>query len=212
MLIKVEQLSYLQVLHDLSMQVEEGDWVTIIGKSGSGKSTLLKLIAGLISPTSGHIYYQGQDITDLDPIKLRQSVSYCYQQPVLFGETVADNLNFPFKIRHQQPQHDQLVASLQSVQLPAEFLTKKITELSGGEKQRVAMIRNLLFHPKVVLLDEVTAGLDEESKQAVHQFLVKAHQNGTTFIQVTHEIDEIANAEQKLVLENGGLHHEELSR
>jgi putative ABC transport system ATP-binding protein len=74
------------------------------------------------------------------------------------------------------------------------------------------MIRNLLFHPKVVLLDEVTAGLDEESKQAVHQFLVKAHQNGTTFIQVTHEIDEIANAEQKLVLENGGLHHEELSR
>lgn len=212
MLLKIENLSYLQVLHDLSMQVEAGDWITIIGKSGSGKSTLLKLIAGLISPTSGRILYQEQDISQLDPITLRQAVSYCYQQPILFGQIVADNLNFPFKIRHLKPDQTRLINSLQAVQLPAAYLNKKITELSGGEKQRVAMIRNLLFHPPVVLLDEVTAGLDADSKQAVHQLLVKAHEEGTTLIQVTHEVDEIASAQHKLVLDNGGLHNEKSSR
>lgn len=207
-LLAVKELTYKNVLADISFRVRQGEWLTVLGKSGSGKSTLLKLLAGLLTPTSGEILYQGCDIAQQDPIKIRQRISYCYQQPVLLGETVADNLNFPFEIRHQRPQQARILASLQAVDLPADYLDKKITQLSGGEKQRVAMIRNLLFRPPVILLDEVTAGLDLDSKAAVHHLLQKAHQQGATLIQVTHEIDEIQAAEDKFELEDGRLKDE----
>ncbi len=207
-LLAVKELTYKNVLADISFRVRQGEWLTVLGKSGSGKSTLLKLLAGLLTPTSGEILYHGHDIAQQDPIKIRQQISYCYQQPVLFGETVADNLNFPFEIRHRRPQQARILASLQAVALPADYLDKKITQLSGGEKQRVAMIRNLLFRPPVILLDEVTAGLDLDSKAAVHHLLQQAHQQGATLIQVTHEVDEIQAAEDKFELEDGRLKDE----
>lgn len=211
-LLAVKGLTYKNVLADVSFQVSQGEWLTILGKSGSGKSTLLKLLAGLLTPIKGEIWYQGRDIAQQDPIKIRQQISYCYQQPVLFGETVADNLNFPFEIRHQRPEQNRILASLKAVDLPADYFDKKITQLSGGEKQRIAMIRNLLFRPTVILLDEVTAGLDQDSKAAVHHLFQQAHQQGATLIQVTHEVDEIQAAQDKFVLEDGRLKDERSSR
>jgi putative ABC transport system ATP-binding protein len=91
------------------------------------------------------------------------------------------------------------------VALPADYLDKKITTLSGGEKQRVALIRNLLFRPEVLLLDEVTTGLDEESKEIVHQLIARVHQEGTTIVQVTHDQEELAASKQLLHMEKGGV-------
>lgn len=195
-LIELKQVSYRagdqEILQDVSFAVEEGDYLTLTGPSGSGKSTTLKLIAGLISPNKGEIFYKGQNLDSLDLVHYRRQVSYCFQQPTLFDETVKDNLALPFAIRKQ-------------VDLPADYLDKKITTLSGGEKQRVALIRNLLFRPELLLLDEVTTGLDEESKQIVHQLIARVHQEGTTIVQVTHDQEELAASKQLLHMEKGGV-------
>ncbi|MBM6986645.1 ATP-binding cassette domain-containing protein [Lactobacillus delbrueckii subsp. lactis] len=195
-LIELKQVSYRagdqEILQDVSFAVEEGDYLTLTGPSGSGKSTTLKLIAGLISPNKGEIFYKGQNLDSLDLVQYRRQVSYCFQQPTLFDETVKDNLALPFAIRKQ-------------VDLPADYLDKKITTLSGGEKQRVALIRNLLFRPELLLLDEVTTGLDEESKQIVHQLIARVHQEGTTIVQVTHDQEELAASKQLLHMEKGGV-------
>lgn len=132
-------------------------------------------------------------------------MSYCFQQPTLFDETVKDNLALPFAIRKQDFAEKQVQEALKQVDLPADYLDKKITTLSGGEKQRVALIRNLLFRPELLLLDEVTTGLDEESKQIVHQLIARVHQEGTTIVQVTHDQEELAASKQLLHMEKGGV-------
>ena len=93
------------------------------------------------------IYYDGNDLQRLNPIDYRKEVSYCFQQPVLFGQTVADNLAFPFIIRQFPFDQHRALAALAAVDLPPRFLEQAISELSGGEKQRVALVRNLLFDP-----------------------------------------------------------------
>lgn len=193
------------VLQDFNMQVIKGDYLTIAGPSGSGKSTLLKLMAGFLNPDRGKIVYQGQDITTYPITAYRQQVSYCIQQPLLFGTTVMDNFIFPYQITNQAVDHDRIQHLLAAVDLPQEYTQKKITELSGGERQRVALVRNLLLEPQVLLLDEVTAGLDERSKQIVLDLLAAEHQRGKTLIKVTHDTDEIHMAHHLVHLEKGGV-------
>lgn len=208
-LIELKQVAYRagdqEILQAVSFAVEEGDYLTLTGPSGSGKSTTLKLIAGLISPNKGEIFYKGQNLDNLDLVQYRRQVSYCFQQPTLFDETVRDNLSLPFAIRKQAFDEKRAQEALKQVDLPADYLDKKITTLSGGEKQRVALIRNLLFRPEVLLLDEVTTGLDEESKQIVHQLIARVHQEGTTIVQVTHDQEELAASKQLLHMEKGGV-------
>lgn len=194
-----------KILQDVNFTVEKGDFVTLIGPSGCGKSTTLKLIASLISPTAGKILYQGKSVETLQPIKYRREVSYCFQQPSLFGKTVKDNLIFPYQIRKKQVDSKRLATLLQAVDLSTDFLNKEITSLSGGEKQRVALIRNLVFLPKVLLLDEVTTGLDDASKKIVHTLIRRVYHQGVTILQVTHDQSEIKSAKKTLQMAKGGI-------
>lgn len=196
------------ILQPLSLEIATGEVITLVGPSGSGKSTLLKIIASLLTPSTGSILFNNQDISMLDPVNYRKEVSYCFQQPSLFGETVSDNLNFPFEIRKKALDETLIQSYLKQVDLPASFLSKKITELSGGEKQRIALIRNLLFPPQVLLLDEVTTGLDTDSKEIVQQLLKNSAETGTTLIQVTHDESEIAQAHRLITIDKGGLLHD----
>ena len=142
-------------------------------------------------------FYQEAPITTMPIETYRQKVSYCFQQPTLFGETVYDNLLFPFTVRQEAFNQEKVVALLQQVKLPAAYLEKKIAELSGGERQRVALLRNIIFVPDVLLLDEVTTGLDEESKQIVNQLLNQLNkEQGVTLVRVTHDTEEIQQAQQ----------------
>ena len=196
------------ILEEISLSVEAGEHLTITGPSGSGKSSLLKLLAALVSPSSGRIGYQGRDLEDLDPVTYRREVSYCFQQPVLFGQTVRDNMAFPFEIRHLPFDQERVLTALARLNLGHEFLEKPIKELSGGEKQRVALVRNLLFEPKVLLLDEVSSGLDEKTKTLLRTFLTDLHQAGVTLIEVTHDQREIETAGRLLTIVEGRLAHE----
>lgn len=185
------------------MQVQAGDWLTIEGPSGSGKSLLLKLIASLLTPTAGNIYFNGQNQTTFNKVDYRKQISYCFQQPSLFGQTVKDNLLFPFAIRNIAFDEQRAIAALDNVDLPKEFLEKEIKTLSGGQKQRVALIRNLLFPPKVLLLDEITTGLDAQTKDIVNHLLVGYQNEGMTMLSVTHDEREISEADHLIRIVSG---------
>ncbi|EOH97016.1 ABC transporter ATP-binding protein [Enterococcus moraviensis ATCC BAA-383] len=198
-MLKTEHISFQHqeqlILNDITTSFEKGSHTTITGPSGSGKSTLLKILASLLTPTKGKISFNDQDIETLTPENYRMQVSYCFQQPSLFGETVRDNFMFPYEVRKKEFQESHVLNLLKEVKLPESYLDKKITELSGGEKQRVALIRNVIFLPEVLLLDEVTAGLDEESKAIVNNWLLQLNQEkNITLIRVTHDPEEIAQA------------------
>ncbi|MGL9728503.1 ABC transporter ATP-binding protein [Enterococcus sp. DIV0756] len=208
-LLELNSVSYQSdqrmILDQISLTVEQGAFLTITGPSGGGKSTLLRLVASLLTPTSGEILFQGKAQQSYEYTEYRQQVSYCFQQPSLFGETVLDNLTLPYTIRELTPDQTQMLEHLQMVDLPKEYLTKNISELSGGERQRVALIRNILFLPQILLLDEVTTGLDEQTKTVIHRLIKDIQQKGCTILQVTHDEAEIQAAEKLLIIQGGKL-------
>lgn len=190
-----------QLLQPISLQLYPADKILLTGPSGSGKSTLLKILASLMAPTSGQIFFSGSDITTLAPEAYRQQVSYCFQTPQLFGQTVYDNLALPWQVRHQKPPRDTLVSALESVNLAAAMLDKPVEQLSGGEKQRVGLLRNLQFMPQVLLLDEVTSALDDENRQAVLALIARvATEHQVAVVRISHDVQDIDQAAQVLRL------------
>ena len=121
------------ILQHVGFSLSPGEFKLITGPSGCGKSTLLKIVASLLSPTEGTILFEGQDISTLSPENYRQQVSYCVQTPALFGDTVYDNLIFPWQIRNKTPEPEKFISDLARFGLAQETLTKSITALSGGE-------------------------------------------------------------------------------
>ncbi|MEN4793317.1 iron ABC transporter ATP-binding protein FetA [Pantoea agglomerans] len=191
-----------QLLRPVSLQLYQGDCVLLTGPSGSGKSTLLKILASLLTPTSGQLFFRNSDITTLNAEAYRQQVSYCFQTPQLFGQTVYDNLALPWQIRRQKPQREKLVAHMESVNLSAEMLNKPVDQLSGGEKQRVGLLRNLQFMPEVLLLDEVTSALDEENRLAVLSLINRiSAEEKVAVVRISHDVNDIQQAEHVLRLE-----------
>ncbi|CAM4183156.1 methionine ABC transporter ATP-binding protein [Streptococcus penaeicida] len=175
------------ILSDISFAIEQGDFVSIVGPSGGGKSTLLKLASSLQSPTSGHITFEGKKLEDYEPTQLRQQVSYCFQTPYLFGEIVKDNIQFPFDIRHLPMDQDRVKNLFDLFKMDLSYLEQDVKKLSGGEKQRIALIRQLLFTPKVLLLDEVTSSLDTQNKEIVEEVIANLQAEGMTILWITHD-------------------------
>jgi len=191
-----------QLLRPVSLQLHQGDSVLLTGPSGSGKSTFLKILASLITPTSGRILFRSSDIATLKAEEYRQQVSYCFQTPQLFGQTVYDNLVLPWQIRRLKPQQNKMVAALESVNLSPDMLNTPVEQLSGGEKQRVGLLRNLQFMPQVLLLDEVTSALDEENRLAVLSLINRiSAEEKVAVVRISHDVNDIQQAEQVLRLE-----------
>ncbi|WP_161879031.1 ABC transporter ATP-binding protein [Alkalibacterium sp. MB6] len=195
-----------QILKDISFSIKEGERVIVTGPSGGGKSTLLKLIASIINPIDGQIYFKGEDIAQLDPIAYRKKVSYFFQNATLFDETVRDNLSFPYNIREEAFDEGKAVQMLDRVKMSAEYLNKPIIDLSGGEKQRVALVRNLLYQPDVLLLDEVTSSLDAENKEIIYSIIDEMNtKESVTVLAVTHDEREFKMADRVLTIIEGRL-------
>lgn len=193
------------ILRPITLSIPQNAFIVVSGPSGSGKSTLLKILGGLVSYTDGILLYNGKQQKEYNMQDYRKEVSYFFQTPVLFGETVRDNLKFPYDIRGLEFDETHVKALLNRVGL-SDFMNKGIHEISGGEKQRVALIRNVVFMPKVLLLDEVTSALDIESKEAVWNFVNYLYKTeGLTIISVTHHSDEIQNATHRIIIEEGSV-------
>lgn len=204
-LLRLDKIGYRidnkTILDNINFQLQPSEFKLITGPSGCGKSTLLKLISSLLSPTSGNIFFENKDYVTLPPEEYRQQVSYCTQTPMLFGETVYDNLKFPYLLRKVSVDDRKLKQNLDYFGLPASIIEKRINELSGGEKQRISLIRNLQFMPKILLLDEITSALDEDNKIKVNDVIhhyVKDQKLAVLW--VTHDQNEIKHANDVIQL------------
>ena len=183
-------IKYKTILHIEKLYIPENKTTCIIGESGSGKTTLLKLLNDMISPDSGEIIYKGSNIKDINPVDLRRRVVMLPQMPVVFSGTVKENLMMGLKFAEKPAESDEkLLEMLRVVSLNKE-LSDNAEKLSGGEKQRLALARVLLLQPDVLLLDEPSSALDEETEHLVIEKLVKySKDNGKTMVIVTHSKD-----------------------
>ena len=197
-------------VEDVSFAVEQGEFLGVIGHTGSGKSTLIQHLNGLLKPTSGQILLDGRDIW-AEPKKIRNirfQVGLVFQYPEyqLFEETVYKDISFGPK--NQGKTGDELDHAVREaarlVGLRDEHLGKSPFELSGGQKRRVALAGGLAMEPKVLVLDEPTAGLDPAGRENLMANIREYHRNrGTTIILVSHSMDEIAqNVDRILVLKS----------
>lgn len=195
-----------QILKELNFSIDKGERVTITGPSGGGKSTLLKIIASILTPSEGKVVYKGEDVAEVDPIDYRKEVSYFFQNATLFDQTVKDNLAFPYEIREEEFNEAKSVSMLERVKLNRSYLNKEVKDLSGGEKQRVALVRNLLYKPEVILLDEVTSSLDAENKDIIYTILDELNEeDNMTILSVTHDEREIKQADRIINIIDGKL-------
>ena len=192
------------ILKGISIDVKEGDCISIIGSSGSGKSTLLKICSDLITPSSGDVYYREKNYKDYNPLELRRRVSYCIQTPYLFGATVIENLIFPFKIRKKEIDKIRIIKLFNKFNLDESFLYKEIKSLSGVEKQRIALARNLIYIPDILLLDEVTSALDKENCKLVEAYIKELNDKGVTIVWVTHSMEQSESIFNRRILISDG--------
>jgi NitT/TauT family transport system ATP-binding protein len=176
------------VLNKVSIDVKDGEFVTIVGPSGCGKSTLLNIIAGLDSPDSGSIAVKGKSKTSTDPGRL-----VIFQEGALFPWlTVSENIMFGLKVAGVPKNEQKQAASrfVDMVQL-SRFADSYIYQLSGGMKQRVAIARALAMNPDILLMDEPFAALDVQTRDMLHNQLLQIHEaTGKTILFVTHNINE----------------------
>ena len=216
-LLELSNISYIvkdkSIIRDVSLSVNQGDYITIVGPSGSGKSTLLKLCSDLISPTSGIITYKGRDLATIDPESYRKEVGYCFQRPYLFAKTVRRNILFPYDIRGLEPDMNRIEYLFDLLHMPLNYMERRNDELSGGEMQRICLIRSLIFEPNVLLLDEVTSALDATNTSIVENVNDELHKKGITIISITHnEEQSLRTANRRITIVDGQLAKEEVLR
>ena len=214
-LLELSNISYIvkdkSIIRDVSLSVNQGDYITIVGPSGSGKSTLLKLCSDLISPTSGTITYNDRPLTAIDPESYRREVGYCFQRLYLFAKTVHRNILFPYDIRGLKPDMSRIEYLFDLLHMPLNYMERGNDELSGGEMQRICLIRSLIFEPKVLLLDEVTSALDATNTSIVENVIDELHKKGITIISITHnEEQSLRTANRRITIVDGQLAKEEV--
>jgi putative ABC transport system ATP-binding protein len=200
-------------LHDVDLQVREGEFVAVAGPSGSGKTSLLNLIGAIDRPTSGRVCVGGHDLASLDENRLAEfrlrSVGLIFQQfnliPVL---TAAENVEMPLLFHAglaRKERMTRVTEQLERVGL-ADKAGRRPSELSGGEQQRVAIARALAGRPSIVLADEPTANLDHATGDAVIRLMHRLNRDhGTTFLYATHDSELIALADRVVRLRDGRL-------
>ena len=203
-----EDSAKVYALNGVSIQIEEGEAVCIMGKSGSGKSTLLHMLGGLDTPTSGTVRYQELCLTDMPEKKLsqfrREHIGFVFQEYNLIPElSVQENILFPaMLLKKQVPKAywEQLVEALAL----GDRLSHLPSQLSGGQQQRTAIARALINQPEVILCDEPTGNLDSESGEAVKNILFQLHQElQQTMVIVTHDPEFAKSAGRTLHIKDG---------
>ncbi len=178
------------VIRDFSLHLGQGEKLLLTGPSGSGKSTLLLCLMGFIRPVKGAIYIDGQRLGDDNIWQLRQNIVWVAQEPDPGKGSVRDVIQRPFSYRANRDLKDNMTKLgeyLRRFRLNKELLDKDVSVLSGGEKQRIALITAILLQRPIILLDEPSSALDQTSKQAVMDFLVEA--KGLSILAVSHDRD-----------------------
>ena len=219
-MIKVENLNFVyqkgmpnerQVLHDINLEIADGDILAIIGHTGSGKSSLIQHFNALLHPTSGKIFVNGVDITDkkanLKEIRKKVGMVFQYPEYQLFEETVFKDIAFgPKNMGLSKNEIEKNVyEAMDMVGLSQDLAERSPFELSGGQKRRVAIAGVLAMKPEILILDEPTAGLDPHGRDSLLNRIETLHKNtGMTVIFVSHSMEEVARLAKNVIVMNDG--------
>ena len=197
------------ILKDVNLRIEDGEFMVLVGPSGSGKTTMLKMINRLLEPTDGNIYMDGKRIKDYVERELRLSTGYVLQAIALFPNlTVAENIALIPEMKGWGKERvaSKTVELLEKVGLPAsDYADRKPHELSGGEQQRIGIVRAIIAEPKILLMDEPFSALDAISRKQLQALTKDLHKEfGMTTIFVTHDTDEALKLGDRIaVLQEG---------
>ena len=220
MLIELKDVSYIyskdtvyevRALDHVNLGIEEGQFIGIIGHTGSGKSTLIQHMNGLVKPTEGQVLYEGRDIwaEKYNLKSLRTSVGLVFQYPEnqLFETDVLTDVMFGPKNKGltAADAEKRARAALDAVGVAEKYLRTSPFELSGGQKRRVAIAGVLAMDPKVLILDEPTAGLDPRGRDEILGQIKKLHkERGITIVLVTHSMEDVAEYAERIIVVNDG--------
>ena len=197
------------ILKDVNLRIENGEFMVLVGPSGSGKTTMIKMINRRLEPTDGNIYMDGKRIKDYDERELRLSTGYVLQAIALFPNlTVAENIALIPEMKGWGKERvaSKTVELLEKVGLPAsDYADRKPHELSGGEQQRIGIVRAIIAEPKILLMDEPFSALDAISRKQLQTLTKDLHNEfGMTTIFVTHDTDEALKLGDRIaVLQEG---------
>lgn len=212
-IIKLIDISYAYrnndyVLSHINLVINEGEDIAIIGHNGSGKSTLGKIIISLLKPKVGQLFFNDIEITSKNDEVIRQKTGIVFQNPdnQFIGATVADDI--AFGLENRQIPHNQMQSIIEKYAKSTgvyELLDKTPENLSGGQKQKVAIAGILAMLPNVIVFDEALAMLDPESKEEINNLIaaIKKEHPNLTIIRLTHDLDEAINADRLIVLDKG---------
>jgi len=199
-----------RIIKNVGLNVDRGEFVSIMGKSGSGKSTLLALLSGSLAPDSGEVYLDGESIIGISDKKLaklrRTKLGFVYQSLNLIPTLNArDNILLPLYLNREgrEKSEERLIQTVKFLEI--ESLLKKFpAELSGGQRQRVAIARGLIHSPQIIMLDEPTGSLDSKTTTSVMELLCKINaEKGVTILQVTHSEDAAAYSDRIIRMSDG---------
>ncbi len=199
----------VQALKNISLKIEDGEFIGIIGHTGCGKSTLIQHFNGLIKATSGGIYYNGEDIYDegysLKELRSRVGLVFQYPEHQLFETTIFDDVCFGPVNQGLSKNEAGLRAfeALKNVGLPEKLYYQSPFDLSGGQKRRVAIAGVLAMRPEVLVLDEPTAGLDPKGRDEIFEQIAQMHEeNHMTIILVSHSMEDVAQYVSRMIVMN----------
>ncbi|MBQ8159255.1 MAG: ABC transporter ATP-binding protein [Clostridia bacterium] len=196
----------LKALDNVSIKVEQGEWVAIMGPSGSGKSTMMNIIGCMDKPSKGEVLLDGVDISKESSKKLteirRDKIGLIFQQFHMVNYLTAVENVMVSQYYHSMPDEEEALEALGRVGL-RDRARHLPSQLSGGEQQRVCVARALINHPELILADEPTGNLDEANENIVLDLFAQLHKEGTTLIVVTHDPEVAEAAQRTIVLEHG---------
>jgi putative spermidine/putrescine transport system ATP-binding protein len=195
----------LYAVRDVSLEIWEHEFITLLGPSGSGKTTILMILAGFVQADSGSVRIDGQDITRIPPY--RRNIGMVFQNYALFPHmTVADNVGYPLKMRHtpRKEARRMVAEALETVQLQGMEL-RRPSQLSGGQQQRVALARAMVFRPPILLMDEPLGALDKKLREHMQLELKHIQERlGITILYVTHDQEEALSMSSRIAVVNHG--------
>ncbi len=196
----------INIINNLSLEIPAGSKVAVTGKSGAGKSTLVNMLMGFILPDNGKITLMGMDVNEQNINEIRENISWVPQELNIDVRYVRDLLLLPFgynKNKKDKPSVKTIINALDMFGLKEDILSKDVSEISGGEKQRIFLTSSYLLKRKICFLDEPTSGLDSDSKRKVINYFL--HECASTVVAVTHDEKWIDNSNIKIDINNNNV-------
>lgn len=205
---KLKNVRVKDILYIQELTIKKGEITCIVGKSGGGKTTFLKLLNNMISYDRGTIKFKDKEITEIDPVSLRKKVPMLPQNPAIFSGTIKENFTMTLQYAGKdvnEESNQAFINIMKTVGMEKYSISDNVEKLSGGEKQRIALARIILLDPDILLLDEPSSALDEETEELIIKMVVdNMKEKKGTLVMVTHSTKIAKQYGEKIVTINNG--------